>query len=133
TFVHSNSTCDGQIKWDQTAARWLYYSLDCAALASGQGFSFGFSKTSSPTPLPTSTTSGNWCGYHVTTSSTLEDYGKLGNSDSQMIIGANEFSMPAGTFIDSAIITFPKPPNAKAVTTCPAESGKIFTSGVDFT
>ena len=23
TFVHSTSTCDGQIKWDQAANRWL--------------------------------------------------------------------------------------------------------------
>src|SRR5205823_4313002 len=37
-----------------------------------------------------------------------------------------------GSFIDSAIITFPKPPNAKPVTTCPSESGHKFTP-VDFT
>jgi PKD repeat protein len=131
TFVHSTSTCDGQIKWDQAANRWLYYSLDCAAPTSSQGFSFGFSKTASPTPLPTSTTAGNWCGYHVGTGTTLEDYGKLGNSNSQMIIGANEFNMTTGNGIDSAIITFPKPPNG-TVTTCPSESGHLF-SGIDFT
>jgi hypothetical protein len=131
TFVHSTSTCDGQIKWDQTASRWLYYSLDCAAPTSSQGFSFGFSKTSSPTPLPSSTSPGNWCAYHVGTGTTLEDYGKLGNSNSQMIIGANEFNAITQRSIDSAVITFPKPPNG-TVTTCPSENGTRF-PGIDFT
>jgi PKD repeat protein len=127
TFVHSSNTCDGQIKWDQPANRWLYYSLDCAPpSASSQGFSFGFSKTNNPLPLPSGSSSGNWCGYHSATGTTLEDYGKLGSSNSQMIIGANEFNMTTGNFIDSAIITFPKPPNGTTVTTCPTESGHKF-------
>ena len=132
TFVAGIDTCDGQIKWDNVAKRWLYYSLDCNAPTASQGFSFGFSKTSSPTPLPSDTSSGNWCRYHVGTGTTLEDYGKLGNSDSQMIIGANEFNTTTGAGIDSAIITFPKPANGTNVTTCPSESGHRF-APIDFT
>ena len=132
TFVAGIDACDGQIKWDNVAKRWLYYSLDCNAPTSSQGLSFGFSKTSSPTPLPSSTSSGNWCRYHVGTGTTLEDYGKLGNSDSQMIIGANEFNLTTGAGIDSAIITFPKPANGTTVTTCPSESGHRF-APIDFT
>ena len=63
TFVGSSSTCDGQIKWDNAAARFEYYSLDCAAAPGGEGFSFGWSKTSSPTPLTGA--SANWCRFHV--------------------------------------------------------------------
>jgi PKD repeat protein len=132
TFVAGTATCDGQIKWDNVAKRWLYYSLDCNAPTTSQGFSFGFSKTSSPSPLPSSTSSGNWCRYHVGTGTTLEDYGKLGNSNSQMIIGANEFNASTNAAIDSAIITFPKPANATPVTTCPSESGQRF-APIDFT
>jgi hypothetical protein len=43
TFVAGTDTCDGQIKWDNVAKRWLYYSLDCNAPTASQGFSFGFS------------------------------------------------------------------------------------------
>ena len=50
-FTGSTNTCDGQIKWDQAAQRFEYYSLDCAAAAGSNGFSFGWSKTASPTPL----------------------------------------------------------------------------------
>src|SRR6202023_1736248 len=51
SFTGSTSTCDGQIKWDQQAGRWLYWSLDCGAATGSQGWSIGWSKTSSPLPL----------------------------------------------------------------------------------
>lgn len=136
TFVAHSGVCDGQIKWDQVGQRYLYYSLDCAQPAGSEGFSFGFSKTSSPTPLPTTSSSGNWCRYHVSTGSTIEDYGKLGNSNQFMIFGTNAFSDSSGSYLNSPIIEFPKPSTSTAVTTCPTESGKSFTPspiGVDFT
>jgi PKD repeat protein len=120
TFAHSSNTCDGQIKWDQTANRWEYYSLDCAASLGSEGYSFGFSKTSSPLPLPSTTSSGNWCGYHVGTGSTLEDYGKLGNNKNFMIIGTNEFNDLTLSYLDSAIFAWPKPANGTKLTSCPA-------------
>jgi hypothetical protein len=133
TFVHSTSTCDGQIKWDQSASRYLYYALDCAAPGGSQGYSFGWSKTSSPTPLPTTSSAGNWCGYHVSTGDDLEDYGKLGNDGNFLILGSNEFSDQSGSYLDSPITMWPKPANG--TTTCPSESGFISrpTAGIDFT
>lgn len=136
TFVAHSGVCDGQIKWDQVGQRYLYYSLDCAQPAGSEGFSFGFSKTSSPTPLPTSSSSGNWCRYHVSTGSTIEDYGKLGNSNQFLIFGTNAFNDVSGNYLNSPIIEFPKPSTSTAVTTCPTESGKSFAPapiGVDFT
>jgi PKD repeat protein len=116
TFVGSSSTCDGQIKWDQAAQRFLYSSLDCHAPAGSQGFSFGWSKTANPLPLTGAT--ANWCRYHVGTGSNLEDYGKLGNDNSFMILGVNEFAANGSTYTASPIFTVPKPANGS--TTCPA-------------
>jgi hypothetical protein len=113
-FTGSTGTCDGQIKWDSAAQRFAYYSLDCQSGAGSHGFSFGWSKTASPTPL--SGTTSNWCRFHVVTGSLLEDYGKLGNSNSFLIIGANEFSDTPGGYTDSPIFVVPKPANK--VTTC---------------
>jgi PKD domain len=113
-FTGSSSTCDGQIKWDNTAQRFEYYSLDCAAAPGSNGFSFGWSKTSSPTPLTGA--SSNWCRFHVGTGSNLEDYGKLGNDNTFMIVGANEFNDTTG-YTDSPIFAIGKPANK--VTTCP--------------
>lgn len=122
-FTHSSSTCDGQIKWDQAAQRFEYYSLDCAAAVGSEGFSFGWSKTSSPTPLTGA--SSNWCNYHVSTGAELYDYGKLGNSNAYMIIGANRFNDISGAYDASPIVAFPKPANGS--TTCPSVSGTTFT------
>ena len=132
TFVGRSSTCDGQIKWDNPARRFEYYSLDCAAPRGSEGFSFGWSKTSSPTPLTGS--SANWCRYHVSTGSNLEDYGKLGNDNSFLIVGSNEFSDRSGVYEDSPVFTIPKPANGS--TTCPSETLTKFIpspAGTDFT
>lgn len=118
-FTLSSNTCDGQIKWDQAANRWVYYSLDCAASAGANGFSFGFSKTNNPTNL----TTAGWCKYHFNTTSNLEDYGKLGNYNTGWIIGANEFPDAGGMNI--SVIGLRKPP-AGTITTCPSEGGTIF-------
>jgi PKD repeat protein len=115
SFTGSTGTCDGQIKWDQAAQRFEYYSLDCAATAGSNGFSFGWSKTASPTPLTGS--SANWCKFHVNTGANLEDYGKLGNDNSFMIVGANEFNDTTG-YTASPIFAITKPANK--VTTCPS-------------
>ena len=132
TFVGRSSTCDGQIKWDNPARRFEYYSLDCAAPRGSEGFSFGWSKTSSPTPLTGS--AANWCRYHVSTGSNLEDYGKLGNDNSFLIVGSNEFNDRSGIYEDSPIFTIPKPANGS--TTCPSETLTKFIptpAGTDFT
>jgi len=114
-FTLSSSTCDGQIKWDQAAQRFEYYSLDCGASAGRNGFSFGWSKTNDPTNL----TATGWCKYHVNTAGNLEDYGKLGNDDSFMIVGSNEFNDTSG-YTDSPVFALAKPANG--ATTCPASS-----------
>jgi PKD repeat protein len=120
-FTLSNSTCDGQIKWDQAAQRFLYYSLDCGASPGFNGFSIGWSKTASPTPLTGST--ANWCKYHFNSGSELYDYGKLGNSNTFMIVGANRFNDSTG-YDGSPILTIPKPANG--TTTCPSVSAHVF-------
>ena len=114
-FTGSTSTCDGQIKWDQNAQRFEYWSLDCAAAAGQNGFSFGWSKTSSPTPLVGS--GANWCRFHLGTAANLEDYGKLGNDNGFMIVGANEFNDTSG-YTGSPIFAIPKPAS-RSVTQCP--------------
>src|SRR5437764_137145 len=63
-FTGSSSTCDGQIKWDNQAQRWLYWSLDCKAPLGRQGWSIGFSKTKNPLPLAGTNTTSAWCKYH---------------------------------------------------------------------
>ncbi len=114
-FVGAGSTCDGQIKWDQAAGRYEYYSLDCAASLGKEGFNFGWSKTAVATPLTGA--SANWCKYHVATGSGLEDYGKLGNSNTFMIVGTNEFNDITTSYVDSPIYTLAKPANGS--TACP--------------
>ncbi len=114
-FSASAGVCDGQIKWDQGAQRFEYYSLDCSAGAGTQRFNYGWSKTADPTDLV-----NGWCKYHVATGSFFDDYGKLGNNDNFMIVGANQFdsaSPPAATG-NSPIFAIPKPANGS--TTCPA-------------
>jgi PKD repeat protein len=112
-FTLSVSTCDGQIKWDQKAQRWLYWSLDCGATAGFQGWSFGWSKSS----LPTDLTNG-WCKYHVNSGSNLDDYGKLGNDDGFTIAGVNEFPNDGASPSVPAVFAIPKP--AAGSTTCPS-------------
>jgi hypothetical protein len=134
TFTGSSNTCDGQIKWDQAAKRWLYYSLDCAQPKGSEGYNFGWSKTASPTPLPSSTSTGNWCRFHIATSSDFEDYGKLGQDNNFMIVGTNEFSDSTNAYLDSPIFAWPKPANGS--TACPTSiSGTRFVpnAGIDFT
>lgn len=114
-FTGSSSTCDGQIKWDQAAQRFEYSSLDCGASAGAQGFTFGWSKTSDPTNLST-----GWCKYHVNTASNLEDYGKLGQDNSFMMLGVNEFANNGSSYAGSPIFTMAKPANG--VTTCPSST-----------
>ena len=115
-FTGSTGTCDGQTKWDQAAQRFEYWSLDCRAAATSNGFSIGWSKTASPTPLTGA--SANWCRFHFNTGSLLEDYGKLGNSNGFMIVGANEFNGVSQQYVQSPIFAVPKPANKS--TTCPA-------------
>jgi hypothetical protein len=129
-FVNSTDTCDGQIKWDQTANRWVYWSLDCAASAGHNGFSFGWSKTASPTPF--TGTTANWCKFHFNTTSNLEDYGKLGNYNGAWVVGANEFPDAGGENV--SVFALPKP--AAGSTACPSsEAAKHFhpSSTVNFT
>ena len=122
-FVNSSGTCDGQIKWDQAAQRYLYYALDCATTPTTNGFSFGWSKTADPTNLAT-----GWCKYHTATGNIFNDYGKLGNSDSFIIIGTDEFLPPATpggppVATGPGIFALPKPANG--VTTCSATTPTI--------
>jgi hypothetical protein len=133
TFVGATSTCDGQIKWDSAAGRFEYYSLDCGAAPGAEGFSFGWSKTSSPTPLTGA--AGNWCRFHIGTVGSLEDYGKLGNDNGFMIVGANEFNDATSGYVDSPIFTIAKPANgSKACPTSVTVKKFIPTpAGTDFT
>src|SRR5262249_4872214 len=77
---------------------------------------------------------GNWCRFHVSTGSNLEDYGKLGNDNSFLIVGSNEFNDRSGAYEDSPIFTIPKPANGS--TACPSETVTKFIpspAGTDFT
>lgn len=118
-FVGSTQTCDGQIKWDRSAWRYEYYSLDCGASPGAEGFTVGWSKTGIPTNL-----ASGWCKYHFATGTALYDYGKLGNSSNYLIVGANQFDDSSGSYVGSPIVVIPKPANG--VTTCPGLSATVF-------
>ncbi len=125
SFTGSTSTCDGQIKWDNQAKRWLYWSLDCGATTGSEGYSIGFSRTSNPLPLAGSNTTSAWCKYHVATGNNLDDYGKLGQDNGWMIVGANRFQDNNNNPSVPVVWTLSKP--AVGVSTCPAPAAlKLF-------
>jgi hypothetical protein len=115
SFTGSHATCDGQIKWDQAAGRWLYWALDCGAASGSQGWSVGWSRTASPLPLTT-----GWCKYHAGTGHNLDDYGKLGQDDQWIEIGVNQYQDNSNATPAPIVWTLSKP--AVGSTTCPAPS-----------
>jgi hypothetical protein len=116
-FSGGESTCDGQIRWDQQGGRWEYASLNCAAPSTEQSFNFGWSKTADPTNL-----ASGWCKYTVRTEKFLVDYPKLGGDNDFLIVGANEFDMAKEEeYVGSSVIVAPKP--APGVATCPSNFG----------
>jgi len=116
-FSGGESTCDGQIRWDQQGGRWEYASLNCAAPSTEQSFNFGWSKTANPTNLES-----GWCKYTVRTEKFLLDYPKLGGDNDFLIIGANEFDMAKEEeYVGSSVIVAPKP--APGVAACPSNFG----------
>jgi hypothetical protein len=118
SFTGSSSTCDGQIKWDDQAGRWLYWSLDCAAPVGSQGWSIGWSKTSNPLPLAGDNTTSGWCKFHLNSGHNLDDYGKLGQDNGWLEVGANRFQDNNNNPSVPVVWTVSKP--AVGVSTCPA-------------
>jgi IPT/TIG domain len=116
TFTGGVAPCDPQIKYDPQSSRWFYAAIRCDKTSADKLY-VGWSKTGDPADLSTATGHG-WCGYAYETGKTLEDYPKLGLDASHIIVGANAFSMPAGSFLTAHILSLPKPP-AGAIETCP--------------
>lgn len=131
TFVGdpTAATCDGQIQWDEQGQRWLYSALNCNATLGSENLYFGFSKGASPLPLDSS----NWCRYTIPTGSNLEDYDKLGHDNTQIIIGANEYTDDGiGGFAGGKIFVLPKPAPG-TVATCPTQQVEVGNSPVTLT
>jgi hypothetical protein len=108
---------DPQIQWDQQAGRWFYAGI--GPLASGSPVHtlvYGWSKTSDPSDVNPNDGSNGWCQYVLTPPPDseglilLDDYPKLGHSDTHMVIGTNVFrgTLTLG-FAGSRIWAIPKP------------------------
>jgi hypothetical protein len=119
TTFTNGGIVDPQIEWDQQAQRWFYLGIGPWTQDLNPTLSYGWSKTADPSDLdPTDGTSG-WCqyllpsGYYV-----LDDFPKLGHSNTQLVFGTNMFSANLTDFLGARIWVVPKP--AVGVTTCPA-------------
>jgi hypothetical protein len=117
---------DPQIQWDQQAGRWFYAGIGPQAAGTATfTLVYGWSKTSDPSDLnPNDGTSG-WCQYVITPPPDyqgliqLDDYPKLGHSDTHLMIGTNVFRGSLTlSWAGSRIWTIPKP--TVGSTNCPA-------------
>ena len=129
---------DPQIQWDQNWGRWIY-AMDDIELGAEIGpgefeeehyIAFGWSKTADPTSLTTEFTGeglgAGWCEYFIFTEPVLDDYPKLGHSDSGITIGTNVFN-ELEEFQGSRLWSIAKPANPE---TCPElGSGSIGVTG----
>jgi hypothetical protein len=105
---------DPQIQWDQQAQRWLYLAIGPFTSDNNYSLAYGWSKTADPTDF-----ANGYCRYVLPTSPTpntllLDDYPKLGHSDTQLVFGTNIYQ---GAFLGSRVWAVPKP--QPGVTTCP--------------
>ncbi len=107
---------DPQVEYDRVSRRWFYLANDIDA--KGNDFlAFGFSRTADPTDLE-----AGWCHYRVNTDmgggpgAQLDDFPKLGHSDTQVIFGTNVFG--PNQFLTARVWTSPKP-DAGDLDRCP--------------
>jgi hypothetical protein len=122
----SDSVFDPQIQWDENWGRWIYAMVDVEGPEDNY-IAYGWSKTADPTNLSTGS-GGGWCGYFIYTEEQLDDYPKLGHSNSGITIGTNVFTTH---FLGSQLWSITKPPNPQ---TCPSVSeSSIGSTGALFT
>jgi hypothetical protein len=115
---------DPQIQWDQQAQRWLYLGIGPITSNNNYTLVYGWSKTSDPTDVNNLDGTSGWCQYVLPTTANqngliLDDYPKLGHSDTQLVFGANMFSGTLSLFfVGAQVWAVPKPTNGQ--TTCPS-------------
>jgi hypothetical protein len=122
-FTNYGGFVDPQIQWDQQAQRWLYLGIGPGTLDYNYSLAYGWSKTADPTDVKSTDGTVGWCQYVLPTASTpgqfvLDDYPKLGHSDTQLIFGTNMFTGVFGPIDQGARIwAVPKP--TPGATSCP--------------
>src|SRR3954454_10313291 len=110
----NDGVCDGQMLWDAGTNRFYYAGLDCDG-GSPNHLYYGWSETHDPTHF-----AGGWCKFQITTAGNLDDYPKLGDDNTHLIIGTNVFVGNTQTGVH--IWALPKP---TAGTTCPAPPASV--------
>ncbi|HEX8856806.1 MAG TPA: hypothetical protein VF752_14510 [Thermoleophilaceae bacterium] len=116
-----------QVQWDPVTQRWYYLALyveeDKDATHAGKdALAFGWSKTSDPNVPPSGFNAATgWCRYIVDTGVNFDDYPKLGNNDTRLIIGSNSFTdnSDTGDFQTAHVFTVSKPSAGTACATAP--------------
>jgi hypothetical protein len=95
---------DPQVEWDSQTGLFLYAIVIIGTHNNFLGF--GWSKTADPTDL-----ANGWCRFGISTGTKLEDYPKLGHSNTLITIGSNEFDDTTGAFVPvtAQIWAIPKP------------------------
>ena len=106
---------DPQVLWDEATQRFYYVAIRRVEDTAGTEThytAFGWSKTSDPTLL----NSAGWCQFYLRTGVAFDDYPKLGDSDTHIVIGANVFD---SNFNSARIRAIGKPPNGDLTCTTP--------------
>jgi YD repeat-containing protein len=117
--VPGDSVSDPQILWDQGTGRWFYAGI--GVNTGSEEVLFGWSKTADPSDL-----ANGWCNFSIATTGVLDDFPKLGDYDTRIVIGANRFL--GNTFQTAVIYAIDKPP---AGTTCALPAFNQFGSAAD--
>ncbi|MFL5825426.1 MAG: hypothetical protein ACJ76V_02765 [Thermoleophilaceae bacterium] len=116
-----------QIQWDPVTQRWYYLALYVeenkdASHPGKDALAFGWSKTSDPNVPPSGSNSATgWCRYIVDTGVSFDDFPKLGNNDTRLIVGANSFADndPSSDFQTAHVFTISKPTAGTGCSTNP--------------
>jgi hypothetical protein len=103
---------DPQVGWDALTGRFYYVMDDITNAGSGTNeLAFGWSMTSSPS------SAANFCHFTFAyPGNQFPDYPKLGWSQKWGLVGVNVFTSSSGTYVESDVFYFMKPP---AGSTCP--------------
>lgn len=127
----SDDVFDPQVIWDPTTSR-FYFTVIRRNVNFSTGrrthyLAWGWSKTSDPSDL----SSNGWCQFYSDTGTIMDDYPKLGDSDTHLVIGASMFrdgtpNGPDPTYasIGSRLRVIAKPPNGS--TACDRPSVRKF-------
>ena len=111
--VPGDDVTDPQILWDPTTQRWYFAGI--TFVTGSEQLLFGFSKTSDPSELDSTA----WCQFAIPTTGFIDDFPKLGDDDSRIIIGANRFDED-DNFVTGKVYAIDKPPDGDTSCAAPA-------------